>query len=112
MKGLFLDDERNPEDVTWIKYPCEIVWDIVRTHAEFEKALIHNSYDFVSLDHDIQDFTEEYKELTGYTCLLTMINFVMDDGMSLPRLFVHSQNPVGAENIRQHYNNYLKFLEI
>ena len=25
MIGIFLDDERNPEDVTWINYPKNIV---------------------------------------------------------------------------------------
>ena len=34
LKGLFLDDERNPEDVTWIKYPDNIEWIVVRDSAE------------------------------------------------------------------------------
>ena len=35
MRGIFLDDERNPEDVTWIKYPENVEWFIVRTVLNF-----------------------------------------------------------------------------
>jgi hypothetical protein len=111
VKGLFLDDERNPQDVTWIKYPLDMSWEIVRTYREFEDALLLSNYDIVSFDHDIQDFTGQGEERTGYTCFLRMLDFVMDGGILLPEVLVHSQNPVGAENIRKHYTNYLKFLE-
>ncbi len=110
MKGLFLDDERNPQDVKWIKYPDNVSWKIARTYGEFETALLMSNYDLVSFDHDIQDFTDTGDERTGYTCFLRMLDFVMDGCILLPKVVVHSQNPVGAENIRKHYNNYLKFL--
>ena len=30
MIGVFLDDERNPEDVKWVKYPANVDWCVVR----------------------------------------------------------------------------------
>ena len=32
IKGLFLDDERVPQDVTWVNYPKNIEWTVVRSY--------------------------------------------------------------------------------
>ena len=56
MKGLFLDDERNPEDVTWIDYPESIDWKVVRSYSEFFYEFHRSDFQVISFDHDIQDY--------------------------------------------------------
>lgn len=110
MKGLFVDDERNPQDVTWLSYPANVEWKVVRTYGDFEKAILTSDFDIISFDHDIQDFDDRGNERTGYTCFLKLLDYVMDEAMKMPDIVVHSQNPVGAKNIKEHYNNYLKYV--
>ncbi len=55
-KGLFLDDERVPSDVTWVDYLDKIEWTVVRTYAEFLEHMKMGVYSYYSFDHDIQDF--------------------------------------------------------
>jgi hypothetical protein len=35
----------------------------------------------------------------------------MNNAVKLPKYFVHSQNPVGRDNIQGYLDNYLKFQE-
>jgi len=111
MRGIFLDDERNPEDVTWLTYTQDIEWTVVRTYGDFERAVICEQYDVISFDHDIQDFTDEGEERTGYTCFKRMLEFVLDGMYNLPICYVHSKNVAGAKNIKDHYENAKKFLQ-
>ena len=67
LRGLFLDDERNPEDVTWIDYPESIDWKVVRSYDEFFYEFHRSAFQAISLDHDIQDYNHRGVELTGYT---------------------------------------------
>lgn len=137
MKGLFLDDERNPEDVTWIKYPEGIEWIVVRNSEELSDYMHDMSFDIYSFDHDLQDFWEipegtviglsEYGDVladkttngehTGYTLLQEMIsNWEILPNFDLKHLdkikFVfHTQNPIGKKNMESYYQNYLKFMK-
>lgn len=52
-KGLFLDDERNHQDVTWIQYPEDVEWTVVRTFSEFVRATSGQVFDLISFDHDL-----------------------------------------------------------
>lgn len=121
LKGLFLDDERNPEDVTWINYSTNIEWTIVRTLSTFIDEMESNVYDYYSFDHDIQDFwvqpvgtplyesafgvvvsdKETRGEYTGYNAAVCLKDYMTLYLVSkLPvGYYVHSKNPVGAENI-------------
>lgn len=113
MIGIFLDDERKPEDVFWIDYP-EINWSIVRTKAGFDElmqliSVLGQEY-AVSFDHDIQDFNLEGDELTGYDCLKSFVDFCLDTGAKLPVCFFHTQNPVGRLNMQTYYENAKKHL--
>ena len=71
--------ERNPEDVTWVAYPANIEWIVVRNSSEFVDKfwyLMKSGKDYiVSFDHDIQEFCGK-KELTGYTNLKGMLNAI------------------------------------
>lgn len=52
---LFLDDERHPGDVTWVKLP-NVPWQVVRNYDEFvETVYKHGIPDFVTFDHDLAD---------------------------------------------------------
>ena len=59
---LFLDDERFPQDVTWVPISHDIDWTIVRTYKTFTEAIEDYFYhtkelpEFVSFDHDLADF--------------------------------------------------------
>lgn len=52
---LFLDDERLPGDVTWVRLP-NVPWQLVRNYDEFvETVLEHGLPEFVTFDHDLAD---------------------------------------------------------
>ena len=114
---LFLDDERNPEDVTWVNYPENSVFTVVRTFEEFCVAVSLNDYDKYSFDHDIQDFhtipkggsvfnpifgeievNEEIEyEYKGTHCLEFLLSKRSDLGVDA--IIIHTQNPTGRENM-------------
>lgn len=121
LKGLFLDDERNPEDVSWIPYPSNIEWTVVRTYSEFCDTL-EDGYDVYSFDHDIQDFYHVKKgavrghsaygeiyyekdcsgEFTGLHCLRELIELKqMCVGFhKVNYVWFHTKNPIGRNNMK------------
>lgn len=126
MCNLFLDDIRNPEDV---HRDSKLKWHIVRSYDEWV-SFITNFYnehrklpDRLSMDHDLADSHydpaiwrhgnhppyDEYKEKTGYHCA----KWLIDEGYDLRdvEIYIHSANPVGAENIRKLLENWNKFKE-
>lgn len=114
--GVFLDDERNPEDVIWIQYPDNIEWKVVRTMREFvawcvlvDKDVIQNAV--FSFDHDLQDFDHSSSvEYTGYTCIKWLVDYLIYSDFKLPdSVYFHSQNPIGRDNMQTYYENARKF---
>jgi len=118
--NLFIDDERNLEDVTWApwqvreKYRNE-EWVICRNIVEVAKAVLsHNCLpSFISFDHDLGEFTAN-----GYEIMRYMVEDAMNNpdipAMQFPQdfdFYVHSQNPIGKANIEGLLNNYLKHKE-
>jgi len=110
---LFLDDIRfpvdakiafNKEDLVIIARSMDdAVWYIHRYGIPYQ----------IHFDHDLAD--EHYiigdGEKTGYTFAKWFCDYVMDNDLDLDEDFsyhVHSQNPVGAENIRCYMENFLK----
>jgi len=90
---LFLDDIRNPENVTWIKLPSGH-WEIVRNYTEFCDHITKNGMPtFISFDHDLADehyrqsmynpdkhysnyYTDgTFKEKTGFHCAQWLIDY-------------------------------------
>ena len=115
--NLFLDDERELDDVTWApwqvreKYRNE-AWVICRNWSQVAAMIMSfGSYPtFISFDHDLGEFTPN-----GYDILRYLIDDAMnhpdDPAMQFPKdfaFYVHSQNPVGKANIEAYLNNYLK----
>jgi hypothetical protein len=101
MKILFLDDERNPAEVTWINYPTYSKIVVVRTWEEFQNAVLTNPpFDAFSLDHDLQDFDKfSGEEQTGYSSLLKIMQ--MCPNKRPATVVAHSKNIVGASNINK-----------
>ena len=108
---LFIDDERVPMDVMWGTWQNQALyrdgdWVIARNWADvLEIVLTFGFPQLISFDHDLGD-----GEKTGYEIAQRLCDMVMD-GINLPENFefrVHSKNPVGAENIQNYMNNFLK----
>ena len=112
--NLFIDDERNLEDVTWApwqiqeKYRNED-WAIARNLWEVQLQIIKNGCfpSFVSFDHDLGDDTPSGHEIAKF-----MIDVdIMEQAVGFPENFdfyVHSKNPIGKANIEGLLNSYLK----
>ena len=111
---LFLDDERNPEDVKWVDMPLG-PWVIVRSSDEFvDTIMVKGAPSFISFDHDLAD--EHYrryhamqggefsydglKEKTGYECAKWLLEYSKLNNLNIP-FQVHSMNPIGKENIEK-----------
>ena len=107
-KGIFLDDERFPSDVKWIKLPNDVEWVIVRNSHEFFVAFEESFPDVVSFDHDIMQF-EDGEEITGYTILHEMINRCVEQKLPFPQCEFHSMNPIGVQRMRDFYGFSIKF---
>ena len=107
LKGLFLDDERFPQDVTWIQYPEDVEWTVVRSFQDFSLELAHGDSDYqvYSFDHDIQSYDEHGDVLTSDDCVKVLFKRILEQQWNPQDLdfIVHSQNP----NDRVHIENYI-----
>lgn len=112
--NLFIDDERNPMDVTWGTWQDQAmyrdeIWVIARDRFEVLEAVVSLGFpSMISFDHDLGEDQE-----TGYEIAKMLCDMIMD-GVQLPEGFqyrVHSKNPVGAENIRNYMDPFLKYME-
>jgi hypothetical protein len=119
--NLFLDDERHPEDVTWA--PCFVQekyrveeWIISRSYDDAMSQILNRGFPrFVSFDHDLG----ETHAKTGYDLAKQLVeNDIMSgdyedlEHQRFPKEFnfyVHSQNPIGKQNIEAYLNNYMKY---
>lgn len=119
--NLFLDDERLPYHVRWVRLP-DVDWTIVRDYEQFVSVIEKRGLpEWVSFDHDL--CTEHYQvmmhevvahesggdtefdygiEKTGYDCAKWLVEYCHDHDLPLPTWRVHSMNPVGTDRIR-HY---------
>jgi hypothetical protein len=127
--NLFLDDVREPKDVTWIKLP-DVNWTIVKNYIEFVDTIMKNGIpEIISFDHDLAQehyrpsmynrdrhynkyYTDgTFKEKTGYECAKWLVKYCMDKNLPFPVYYVHTMNPIGSENITKYIENYITFGE-
>lgn len=110
-RGVFIDDERNPKDVTWVEYDKNINWVIVRNFREFKEEIKSNGIPkYISFDHDLADFDEDGNEYTGMSCMKFLVEYIQSSDEDLPQFFYfHTNNPIGKENMRSYYKNFLEF---
>ena len=104
MRGIFLDDERYPKDVTWIKYPENVEWIIARTQYYFMSLLEDEEFDIITFDHDIQCYNEDGAEVTGLHLLKWMLTYFYENNKKLPQIYFHTMNSVGKTNMEAYYN--------
>jgi hypothetical protein len=96
MYTLFLDDARNPTDVTWLAIPFVGETVVARTYQEFVDTVMHRGIPaHVSFDHDLADFDVNGKELTGYHCAKWLVNHCVSQESLYPSHTVHSMNCIG-----------------
>jgi hypothetical protein len=97
---LFIDDER---------LPVGDGWKIARSSVEaIFLVKLYGMPQEISFDHDLGE------DDTSMFFIHWMINRLLDGRDYLPDNFkfsVHSQNPVGKDNINQLMNNFLKYNE-
>lgn len=137
MYYLFLDDERNPQDVTWVDLP-KADWVVVRNYDEFVKTIQEQGHPlFVAFDHDLADehyvtmlkeveqfeafhddpegglnIIHEYgPEKTGYDCAKWLVDRCMEKGYDYPDYVVHSMNPIGKQRIINYVEGWKSFCE-
>jgi len=118
--NLFLDDVRDPKNVTWVKLP-ECNWIVVRNYESFKETILHHGIPkFIAYDHDLADSHygdglknrvidyNKYREKTGYDAARYLVNECMTKGVKHPQYVVHSMNPVGKANIINYVESYNK----
>ena len=91
MRRLYLDDLR----------PTPEGFDRVYNYEEFVDYLERKGLpDFISFDHDLGE------DLSGYDCAKYLVEYCLTHQLPLPNYKVHSQNPVGKENIERLLENF------
>jgi hypothetical protein len=126
--SLFLDDQRQPKQVTWVELP-PVEWVVVRNYKEFVDYIsVHGPPARVSFDHDLalEHYPifetnaannptvipyASYKEKTGYDCAKWLINYCMMKVAKLPECYVHTLNPIGRDNIDSIIKSYQSYSE-
>ncbi len=130
--NLFLDDFRQPEGAAaYMPVGVKAIyrtkeWIVAKSHKEFVEIVQAKGLPkLISFDHDLADQhysimtpmtgegTEEfykaaYQEETGYHTAQWLVDYCLDNKQELPDFLVHSQNPVGAENIEKLLLNFKK----
>lgn len=98
---LWIDDVRPAPDDSW---------DIARTYNEAIEKLKKFHYNTISFDHDLGDFREDGREMTGYDILMWVVERLQNDlaGERLPTQYnVHSANPVAQQRMNGVIERYL-----
>ena len=122
--NLFLDDERVPLDCLRYTYNTiyiDVDWVIVRNYNDFVSYISnHGLPEIISFDHDLADIHyrncnhvdkmdyESLDEKTGYHCAKWLIDFIISNDLELPKILIHTMNPVGRENIDRLFKNFKK----
>jgi|LWDU01.1.fsa_nt_gi hypothetical protein len=126
---LFLDDVRVPYDVFKMTinpiYENNEDWVIVKHYYEFVSYIKENGIpDFLSFDHDLsfdhylsenQEGDIDYnnmEEKTGYDCAKWLVQYCLENNLTIPDYYVHSANPVGKKNIECFLSNAKKHLAV
>jgi Cyclic-phosphate processing Receiver domain len=98
--SIFLDDERRPDQITWVKLP-NTNWEIAKNFDEFIELIKKFGIPkVVSFDHDLG------KDKNGYDCAKYLFQYCLDKKIDLPEYHVHSLNPVGTVNIYSLLDQY------
>lgn len=113
---IFLDDERDLHDVTWVDYRKYWGYYILtfRTTKDAIEFIQSHELDWhqtvFSLDHDLQEFDGD-TESTGYTFVKWLVDYLIENEIDLQQLDViaHTKNPIGKDNIEKYVKNAKEF---
>lgn len=122
---LYLDDVRTPTS----HLPGYHPWVVVRDYDQFVNYVTeHGIPDLISFDHDLaqehmNDYYNQvrqygfqtpayadYKEKTGLSCAMWLVQYCQDNNLVPKACAVHSHNPVGSDNIQGCINSFKKHL--
>lgn len=98
----------------------DVVW--VKSYDEFKSSVKDKLPDVMFFDHDLADehirdyfryqkfnipqiHYETFKEMTGLDCAKWLVEYCIDEKLTLPQYFVHSHNPIGKQNIQSYLDN-------
>lgn len=102
---LFLDDERFPP-IGWDDHQWKLARNVDDAMWYIKNFGMPRD---MSLDHDLG-----YGKLTGMDFCKIFVGYIMDNDVKLPQDFsyyVHSQNPVGRDNMNAYLTQALKELD-
>lgn len=120
---IWLDDIRDPfeDNCKWLAFSPidlssagEVIW-LKDGNAFISYIEKHGLPEGICFDHDLSYehysddiIPEQYQEMTGYDCAKWLVNYCINNDLTLPSFNCHSANPQGKENILGLLNNYLK----
>jgi hypothetical protein len=108
MVSLFLDDERNPDQITWMNIGPG-PWVIVRNQGAFQDFILANGIpDRISFDNDLGDGNGE-----GRFCVNWLIDACLDKVVDYRRFkyTVHSKNNVAADDIKSKLEQFFELMQ-
>lgn len=103
---LYLDDIRNPHQT----YPNDSDWFVVRNYTEFVSAIEQHfsGLEIISFDHDLANFDDNGDEVSGYTLVKWLCDYILDNNLDISNLTLnfHTANLVGKENMMYYWRNF------
>lgn len=125
--NLFLDDIREPKDVTWVDLPKEVEWVIVKSFDEFVDTIFKRGIPkLVSYDCDLCDehyqayfmlrhsYVRNYHTFTtkcGIHCIEHLLEQCESLGIKHPESIIHTRNHYSEgfmkDLIERHNEKYL-----
>lgn len=120
MYNLFLDDKRTLQMAYDANPGLETIFNknpivIVKNMDEFVKIITEKGLPkIISFDHDLADLyyeDGERKERDGKKCAEWLGDYCMENKLQIPQYYVHSDNPVGKNNIKKTLEFYAKYIE-
>lgn len=101
--NMFIDDERYPpNDDTRMWVICRNLYDV-----EWY-VMTYGMPSFISFDHDLGE-----DQPTGYDIAKMLVEYDSVGNTKFVsgfNFYVHSQNPIGAKNIKSYLDNYFEFI--
>ena len=104
---LYLDDERELPH----HYDRERRWFVCRSSEEAKQMVLKYGIPcFMSLDHDLggEDTTMKFLHWLAEEYYTDTKNNVGENYLAIPGYVIHSQNPVGAQNIKSYMESWKK----
>lgn len=108
---LWLDDQRNPYNGSWLydfapEYETKGAVHWVKNYNEFAEWITENGLpDMIGFDHDLG------LEESGYDAAKWLVDYCLDYELKMCQWVIQSANPVGKDNINGLLMGYIKHAE-